>query len=98
MKENGFSFNSQQVTGRWKLLLRACKNVKNHNKKSGSGTKSYEYENELNDILGNDPIINPTFTLSSDASMASSAGKKLNESEDRDDTSKVNRHHAVHLH
>lgn len=85
----------------WKSLLRAYKNVKDHNKKSGSGTKSYEYENELNDILGNDPIISPTFTFSSDASMASSAEKKLNESNDSDDTSTsdlMNRHHAVHLH
>lgn len=89
MKENGYSFNSEQVAGRWKSLLRAYKNVKDHDKKSGSGTKSYEYENELNDILGNDPIISPTFTLSSDASMAwSSAEKrKLNESNDSDDTS-----------
>lgn len=88
MKENGYSFNSEQVAGRWKSLLRAYKNVKDHNKKSGSGTKSYEYENELNDILSNDPIISPTFTISSDASMASSAEKrKLNESDDSDDTS-----------
>lgn len=88
MKENGYSFNSEQVAGRWKSLLRAYKNVKDHNKRSGSGTKSYEYENELNDILGNDPIISPTFTLSSDASMASSAEKrKLTERNDSDDTS-----------
>lgn len=63
MKENGYSFNSEQVAGRWKSLLRAYKNVKDHNKKSGSGTKSYEYENELNDILGNDPIMSYIYPL-----------------------------------
>lgn len=63
MRENSYSFNSEQVAGKWKLLLRTYKNVKDHNKKSRSGTKSYGYENELNDILGNDPFINPTFTL-----------------------------------
>lgn len=76
MKENEYSFNSEQLADRWKSLLRAFKNVKDHNKKSVSVTKSYEYENELNDIRGNDPIINPTFTLSSDPSMASTAEKK----------------------
>ncbi|XP_056013267.1 uncharacterized protein LOC125672779 isoform X1 [Ostrea edulis] len=83
MRKEGYSFHSEQVAGRWKSLLRAYKNVKDYNKKFGSGKKTYEYENELDDILGNDPIINPTFTLSSDTSSATEK-RKLDESEDSD--------------
>ncbi|XP_061179382.1 uncharacterized protein LOC133188009 [Saccostrea echinata] len=82
--DEGYSFNSEQLAGRWKSLLRAYKNVKDHSKKSGSGKKTYKYENELNDILGNDPIINPTFTLSSDASSSAAEKRKLDESEHSD--------------
>uniref|UniRef100_A0A8W8N6Y2 Uncharacterized protein n=1 Tax=Magallana gigas TaxID=29159 RepID=A0A8W8N6Y2_MAGGI len=83
----GIYFASEERFQRHKCFVKDRAN-EDHNKKSGSGTKSYEYENELNDILGNDPIISPTFTFSSDASMASSAEKrKLNESDDSDDTS-----------
>jgi hypothetical protein len=81
MREEGYSFNSDQVAGRWKSLLRAYKNVKDHNKKSGNGKKTYEYENELNDILGNDPVINPSFTLSSSSDIPTEK-RKVAESDD----------------
>lgn len=68
------------------MLLRVYKNVKDYNKKFGSGIKLYEYENEFNDILGNDFIISFIFIFLFDVFMVSFVEKrKLNESNDSDD-------------
>lgn len=69
------------------MLLRVYKNVKDYNKKFGSGIKLYEYENEFNDILGNDFIISFIFIFLFDVFMVWSfvEKRKLNESNDSDD-------------
>ncbi|XP_071139839.1 uncharacterized protein [Mytilus edulis] len=61
----GFSVNGDQVNGKWKTLMRGYKSVKDNNKKSGAGKKSYEFEEVLDELFENDPIIKPVLTLSS---------------------------------
>lgn len=69
-----------------KLLLSVYNNVKDYNKKFRRGIKLYEYENEFNDILGNDFIISFIFIFLFDVFMVSFVEKrKLNESDDSDD-------------
>lgn len=65
MKKEGYDYTSDQVLGRWKTLLRAYKQVKLNNKKSGAGRKVFEYEAEMDKILKGDPVINPVKTLGS---------------------------------
>ena len=65
LSKQGYHFTPDQVCGRWKSLLRGYKNAKDHNKKSGNDYKTYEYEDELDEIFNSDPAINPMYTLSS---------------------------------
>jgi hypothetical protein len=74
MFEHSYSFNADQVAGRWKTLQRGYKNVKDHNRSSGSGKKSYEYESVLDDYYGKDPIVTPVMTLSSHSDNGSGSG------------------------
>ena len=64
-KEMGYGFSSEQICGRWKSLLRAYKNTKDNNKKSGNSRKRFEYESQMDEILANDPSIEPECTMSS---------------------------------
>ena len=65
INEKGYAYNSEQVSGRWKSLTRAYKNVKDHNKKSGNNKKSFEFESQMDDFFGDDPTIVPVVTASS---------------------------------
>lgn len=82
LSEHGYVFSPDQVAGRWKSLVRAYKNTKDHNNKSGNDLKVYEYEKELNDIFSENPSIQPTFTLSS----APSSSKRVVPGEGDDET------------
>lgn len=64
LKEHGYHFNHEQCASRLKTITRAYKNMKDHNSKSGNSRKSYEYEQELNDLYEKRPNINPKFVLS----------------------------------
>ncbi|KAH3853218.1 hypothetical protein DPMN_095740 [Dreissena polymorpha] len=63
-KEQGYNFSTEQISGRWKSLIRAYKCTKN-NKKSGSSRKNFEYESEIDELFENDPTIEPEAVLSS---------------------------------
>ncbi|KAH3698108.1 hypothetical protein DPMN_085627 [Dreissena polymorpha] len=41
MREKGYNFSAEQVSGRWKTLIRAYKNIKAHNAKSDSSLKTF---------------------------------------------------------
>lgn len=71
LKEQGHNFTPDQVCGRWKTLVRAYKNVKAHNSKSGSSLKVFQFETELDEIFANDPIMEPVKILSSSTSSSS---------------------------
>lgn len=65
LKEHGYYFNHEQCASRLKTITRAYKNMKDHNNKSGNSRKSFEYEQELNDLYEKRPNIHPQFVLSS---------------------------------
>ena len=65
MTTKGYKFSTDQIQGRWKSLCRAYKNLKDHNNKSGNDPKHYEYENELDQVFGDDPLISPKVVSSS---------------------------------
>lgn len=60
----GYRFTVDQVSGRWKSLMRGYRNVKDHNSKSGNSQKTFEYESALDDLFVADPAIQPEATLS----------------------------------
>jgi len=65
MTTKGYQLSTDQIQGRWKSLCRAYKNVKDYNNKSGNDRKHYEYENELDQVFGDDPLISPKVVSSS---------------------------------
>ncbi|OWF40911.1 hypothetical protein KP79_PYT22367 [Mizuhopecten yessoensis] len=65
LNTKGYHVLGDQVSGRWKTLLRGYKKVKDHNQKSGNDAKTYEYQTVLDELLGDDPSIIPTCTISS---------------------------------
>lgn len=65
INERGYSYNNDKVSGRWKSLIRAYKNVKDHNNKSGNNKNTFEYESQLDDLFWDDPLIKPGVTSSS---------------------------------
>ncbi|KAH3895991.1 uncharacterized protein LOC127865214 [Dreissena polymorpha] len=73
MREKGYNFSAEQVSGRWKTLIRAYKNIKAHNAKSGSSLKTYQFENELDEIFAKDPVMTPVKTMSSASQVEESS-------------------------
>ncbi|KAH3830741.1 hypothetical protein DPMN_103992 [Dreissena polymorpha] len=71
MREKGYNFSPEEVSGRWKALTRAYKNMKAHNAISGSSLKTYQFETEFEEIFAKDPVMQPVKTMSS-ASQESS--------------------------
>lgn len=78
-KEQGYNFSTEQISGRWKSLLRAYKSTKDNNKKSGSSRKNFEYESEMDELFENDPTIEPEAVLSSGTVAAKRPANKDNE-------------------
>ena len=63
--EEGFHFSMEQVEGRWKTFLPAYRRVMDHNNKTGNDREDFRYLNEMKQILGNNPTIQPQCTISS---------------------------------
>lgn len=86
-EKGGYEYNSEHISGRWKSLIRAYKNVKDHNKKSGNNKRSFEFQSQMDDLFGDDPTIVPVVIASSrklnDNSSCSSS--QAEESESMDD-------------
>ena len=49
----------------WDHLIRNYKDFKDHNSKTGNNRIDFEFENEMNEIFGDDPTVVPHFTLDS---------------------------------
>ncbi|XP_033756223.1 uncharacterized protein LOC117338967 [Pecten maximus] len=65
LRDQGYNFTPDQVAGRWKTITRAYKNTKDHNNKSGNSRKTYEYDTELDELMGDCPTVNPPHLQSS---------------------------------
>ncbi|CAC5358859.1 unnamed protein product [Mytilus coruscus] len=77
---NSFVGHHPWGNGRWKTLLRAYKAIKDNNKKSGAGKKSYEYEEQMDEIFGKDPAVTRIVTASS---TSSGNKRKIDDSADQ---------------
>ena len=53
-----------------KTLIRAYKQVKDHNSRSENSHKTYQYEKELDELFGEKPNIIPKCTISSSGEKA----------------------------
>ncbi|XP_052809599.1 uncharacterized protein LOC128238063 [Mya arenaria] len=82
-QDMGYGFISEQICGRWKSLMRAYKNTKDSNKKSGSCRKTFEYEDQLDELFAKDPTIQPECTLSSNSTTVSK--RSASDETDKDD-------------
>lgn len=74
------------MAGRWKTLIRAYKKVKDDNKKSGRGRKTFQYEDAIDEVLGNDPAVTPEVTLSS---RSGKTNMDMHSSSDEESTTSV---------
>lgn len=68
--------NVNQVSNRYKTLMRSYKQVVDNNKKTGSAEKTHAYENELGEVLKDYQKIRRVHTLLSSALVESSSGGK----------------------
>ena len=95
LNDNGYLYNAEQVSGRWKTLNRAYKNVKDQNRKSGNSRKNIEFETSMDDMLGDDPAIEPLHIASSrkastDKSITCSSKGESQEADDSEEESNDN--------
>lgn len=72
-KKMNLNLTEIQVSDRYKTLMRSYKQVVDNNKKTGSAKKPQAYENELGELLKDNPNIRPVHTLSSSALVESSS-------------------------
>jgi len=88
LNDKGYLYNAEQVSERWKTLNRAYKNVKDQNRKSGNSRKNFEFETSMDDMLGDDPAIEPLHIASSRKASTdkSSTCSSKGESQEADDS------------
>lgn len=72
--------------------MRGYKSVKDNNKKSGAGRKSFDFEEDLDDLFEKDPIVKPLLTLSSTDQYKATSGTSTTENtlSDEEDKSSSN--------
>lgn len=75
-----YLYSGDQCHGRIKTLIRAYKQVKDHNSRSGNSHKTQQYEKELDELFGEKPNIIPKCTISS-------SGEKATEEENTESNS-----------
>lgn len=84
-------FNAQsnvQVTGdqcfrKWTKLTTKHKEVIDHNNQSGNNKKTWKYQDAMEECIGANPSVNPTFTLESSSTSNDIQGEE--ETDDSDD-------------
>ncbi|CAG2207627.1 unnamed protein product [Mytilus edulis] len=76
LASNGFKFTWEQVMGKWKTLITALKRTRDHNNRSGSDKKSCAFQEELEDILGGNPSIEPSTTSGTKILNTSTCNKR----------------------
>ena len=71
-ERSGSSFSIEQVEGRWKTLVAAFKRHKNDQNSTGRDRKDFEFEDQMEDILGNRHDVLPVCVIASGLSNQSS--------------------------
>jgi hypothetical protein len=70
LRDNGFKASSAQAETKWKNLTKRYRDVVDHNNISGNDRKTCPFFEELSDIYGYRPNVNPVSTLSTMESTA----------------------------
>lgn len=55
----GYNFTRIQIKDKWMNMRKSYIRVKDHNKETGAKLKTYRYYNEMEDLYGNKPNVNP---------------------------------------
>jgi len=59
MNVNGYNFTRTQIKDKWMNMRKAYVRVKDHNKITGATPKTYRYYNEMDNLYGDKPNVNP---------------------------------------
>lgn len=73
LKQKGHDVTGPQCMSKFNGLKKTFKSVKDHNNKSGNGTKSWPYFDLLDGLIGAKPFMNPVATVSSTGKRNQSA-------------------------
>lgn len=65
LRNKGYDVTSPQCMSKFNGLKKTYKSVKDHNSKSGNGTKSWPYYDLIDGLIGAKPFISPVATVSS---------------------------------
>lgn len=61
----GYNFTRTQIKDKWTNMRKHYVHVKDHNKQTGAKHKTYRYYDEMDELYGNKPNINPVAIASS---------------------------------
>lgn len=64
MKTDGYNFTKTQIKDKWTNMRKQYIRIKDNNKQTGAERKTYRYYNEMDELYGNKPNINPVATAS----------------------------------
>ncbi|XP_018395904.1 PREDICTED: uncharacterized protein LOC108774326 [Cyphomyrmex costatus] len=84
--DKGYNFTRQQIKDKWTNMKKNYLRVKDHNKMTGAAPKTYRYYDEMDDLFGDKPNVNPVATSSN------MRANDQNMSMDDDDIKESNQH------
>lgn len=64
MKTDGYNFTKTQIKDKWTNMRKQYIRIKDNNKQTGAERKTYRYYDEMDELYGNKPNINPVATAS----------------------------------
>jgi len=82
LAEAGYPVSASQADTKWKNLTRRYREVIDHNNTSGNDKKTYPFYDELSDIYGYRPNVNPAATTSSMSISDSTISKQKTQDDD----------------
>jgi len=63
-KEKGYSYTAKQIENKWKNLRKSYMKIKDNNNKSGASFKKCKYFDEMEEIYGKSPSVQPVVIAS----------------------------------
>ncbi|KAK3599340.1 hypothetical protein CHS0354_009833 [Potamilus streckersoni] len=78
MEKQEYTVSGGQYSNKWKSLKRSYMETVDHNSKTGEYSKPCKYFGEINQLFGNKPCTQPTFTLHSSGQSSSSDASTTN--------------------
>lgn len=82
MMKRGYKVTGAQCLSKFSGLKRTYKAVKDHNNKSGNGTRLWPYLSHMDNLLGSKPFMSPVSTVSSTGKRTQSECNMSEESSD----------------